>query len=113
MSHENNTSTLDTRLSIVERAIEGFYELQRGQIEINGRLEKTIALLQQSHLDFTQRYERDRKRCETECVEPLKTLRDEQNKVKGGTVILVGLVGMLLGGGGMGAIIIEIIKHSK
>jgi len=84
MSHEPNIAVIESKVFNLETVIHDIIKIQHDQATINGNLEKTIALLQQSHSDFIKRYDFDDS-------PKLKTLWENRSSIKGGWLVLVSL----------------------
>jgi hypothetical protein len=71
---------MENRLSNLESLFAEMHTVVKGQGIVNTNLEKTLGLLQQSHIEFVRRHEMD--------VEPkVKELWENRSQLKGGYIL--------------------------
>lgn len=108
-----NISVMENRLETVETMVSELHAVVKGQSIVNTNLERTLALLQQSHFALADRYEKN--------TEPkVNELWDNRSQAKGGFstarvlgAVFCGLVGALGGGATVAGFLYSILRHNQ
>ena len=97
-----NIAVMESRLETVETMVNELHAVAKGQTVVNTNLERTLALLQQSHFALVERYEKN--------TEPKVTeLWENRSKLQGGYILLSILGGLIVGGASVAAVILKVL----
>ncbi len=95
---------IENRLETVETLVSELHTVVKGQSIVNTNLERTLALLQQSHFSLVERFEKN--------TEPKVTeLWENRSQMKGGYIVISAICGLLVGGATVGGVIYAVWKH--
>jgi len=99
-----NISVIENRLETVETLVSELHTVVKGQSIVNTNLERTLALLQQSHFSLVERFEKN--------TEPrVNELWENRSQMKGGYIVISTICGLLVGGAAVGGFFYMILKH--
>lgn len=101
MPHDNTLAYMDASLKHLEKGFETLIDVQRQQAFVNANLEKTIALLQQSHNDFVRNHEK-------EFAPKILTLWENRSQFKGGYIVVSIICSLLVGAATIAGVVYSI-----
>ena len=100
---ESTIAVNGQRLTTLENLVYDLVEIQKGLQKTQQSIGETMGLLQQSHKEFVARYQ-------SETEPKVNVLWDNRSQIKGGYIVIAALAGTVFGGGGIGALIYELLK---
>jgi hypothetical protein len=103
--NEPNVAVMENRILNMEAVVHELIEMKHEQIKINSNVMRTLDLLQQSHTDFTNRFN-------IETAPKINTLWENRSTFRGGWLMISGLGGIVVGGSIVASFLYSLIKHT-
>ena len=98
-----NVAVMENRITNLENLFAEMHTVVKGQGVVNTNLERTLGLLQQSHIEFVRRHESD--------VEPkVKELWENRSQLKGGYILASVACSIIVGAATVLGVVLAIKK---